>query len=159
MKSYILLLVILLLTLFTVRGLFLYAREQNYGPNQLLIKLKNDAPLQDILKKLNIKYKKIERLHTIVPIINKVKKDLKLEKTKNGKYLFSGIEYKNIKKIPEEELFKVAYKEMNEIERQTYRSYVVTFPKKTDIEKIILRLKSSPDIETVEKNQIIKILN
>ena len=118
-----------------------YAEESTYINNQLLIRFKEGINPQDVLKILNINYKEIKRLHTIVPIINKVKKDLKLEKNN----------------LSDEELFKTAYKEMSEVEKSTYRNYVVIFPKGSDIEEITIKLKKSPDIETVEKNLVVKI--
>src|SRR3989338_5063864 len=102
-----------------------HSQNPDYVPHQLIVKLKNnDKPLQAILKSLNINYKEIKRLHTIVPVIYKVKKDLKLEKNKKGKYLFLDREYKNIDDIPEEELFKIAYDKMSEIEKKIYRTYI-----------------------------------
>ena len=160
MKFYNPVLIIFLLTfsIFASYGLSSYPRNPDDLQNQLLIKLKNnDKSLQDILNRLNIKYKEIKRLHTIVRAVYKVKKDLKLEKNKRGKYLFQGIAYKNIDDILDEELFKIAYEKMNEIEKKNYRTYSVTFPKNTEIEKIILQLKSNPDIESVEKNLIMRI--
>lgn len=69
------------------------------------------------------------------------------------------MEYKDLNDIPDEEIFKIAYEKMSEIEKKIYRTYSVTFPKNTEIEKIILQLKSSPDIESVDKNLIMRIQN
>ena len=120
---------------------FTYAEESTYINNQLLIRFKEDINPHDALKKLSINYTRIQRLHTIVPVVNKAKKNLKLEKNN----------------LSNEELFKMAYKEMNEIEKSTYRNYVVTFSKSADIEKVMLKLKSSEDIESIEKNLVVKI--
>lgn len=135
-----------------------HSQNPDYVPYQLIVKLKNnDKPLQAILKSLNINYKEIKRLHTIVPVIYKVKKDLKLEQNKRGEYLFSGMAYKNIDDIPEEELFKIAYDKMSGIEKKIYRTYIVIFPENIETEKIILQLKNNPNIESVDKNLIVRI--
>lgn len=108
-----------------------HSQNPDYVPHQLIVKLKNnDKPLQAILKSLNINYKEIKRLHTIVPVIYKVKKDLKLEQNKRGEYLFSGMAYKNTDDIPEEELFKIAYDKMSEIEKKKLQNLYGNFPGK-----------------------------
>lgn len=150
---------ILFFSIFSIfPGFSPHSQNPDYVPHQLIVKLKNnDKPLQTILKSLNINYKEIKRLHTIVPVIYKVKKDLKLEQNKRGEYLFSGMAYKNIDDIPEEELFKIAYDKMSEIEKKIHRTYIIIFPENIETEKIILQLKSNPNIESVDKNLIVRI--
>lgn len=157
MKLYNSVFVASLLIFFIFQGFYSNAKDSTYATNQLLIKLKNDTSLENIFKKTNIKYKRIKRLHTIIPVVNKAKKNLSLAKNKDGNYLFLHMEYRDISGIPDEEVFKIAYKEMNETEKSTYRNYLIIFPRNTDIEKIIIRLRNDQNIESVEKNLIVKI--
>lgn len=128
-----------------------------YAPGEVLVKFKEGVDPQSVLQKINLKPKDIERVHSTKPAVARLKKDYKLEKSSDGWYWFRGGKYKEVERIPDEELFKEAYQKMSPTEKSLYRSYKITLPEGMSLEEAIGLLEALPEVEYAQPNYIMKI--
>jgi thermitase len=129
-----------------------------YVPGEVLVKFKEGADPNSILKDIKLEPKNISRIHSITPAAARFKKDYRLKKDAEGWYPFLGKKYKEVNDIPDEELFKEAYKNMPETEKALYRSYKIKLPAGTGVDEAVSKLKSNPDVEYAEPNYISRAL-
>lgn len=127
-----------------------------YVPGEVLVKFKEGANPSQVLKAINIETKDISRVHSIKSVVEKFKKNYKLEKNSEGWYPFLGKKYKEANEIPDEEMFKEAYKNMPEAGKALYRSYKLKIPEGVTIEEAVNKLKNDPNVEYAEPNYIAK---
>lgn len=128
-----------------------------YAQGEVLVKFKDGANPQEILKGANLEVKNMQRIHSPSQATNKFKNNLKLERNKEGWFWFLNKKYKDVNNIPDEELFKAAYNEMNPTEKALYRTYKIQLPEGATVEETISRLKKDPNIEYAEPNYRVKI--
>lgn len=111
--------------------------------NTILVKLKEGANTKSIFPanvtenfsgQVNIK---IERLHSIKPVINKIKT--------GATSTFTNLN--------DEEIFKNAYTQMSETEKKLYRTYEVNISDSNHTDFLLTSLRNNTDIEFAELDQ------
>jgi subtilisin family serine protease len=129
-----------------------------YAPGEVLVGLKQGSNIEEVVKEIEIKPNSYGRVHDIKPAVNKFKKTYKLEKDSEGYYWFLDKNYKEVEDIPDEDLFKEAYKSMPEVEKKLYRSYKIKLPEGVSVEEAAAKLKENSNVEYAEPNYIAKPL-
>lgn len=134
-------------------------REQHpkYAPGEVLVKFKEGVEPESVLKEVGLVVESIERVHSIKFAVNKFKRDYKFKKDSSGLYRFGGKQYKNIEDIPDEEIFKEAYKQMSPMRKSLYRSYKIVLPEGIGVEEAISKLKTNFNVEYAQPNYLMEI--
>ncbi|NQT90119.1 MAG: hypothetical protein HQ558_02580 [Candidatus Omnitrophica bacterium] len=145
---------------FGIGGKALVRAEEDvpgYAPGVVLVGLKEGAGIDDVLKDAGIDSADVSRLHNIKPAVTRFKKDYRLERDAEGWYWFMGKQYHAVEEIPDEALFKEAYKKMPPAEKALYRSYKVKLPKDMSVEEAVSLFQHNPGVEYAEPNYILKM--
>ncbi|MEI8176090.1 MAG: S8 family serine peptidase, partial [Candidatus Omnitrophota bacterium] len=127
-----------------------------YVSGEVLVKFQEGVNPREVLAGSGIPVTSLERIYPIIPAIKKFKEGSALEK-RAGWYSFLGKKYKETSDIPDEDIFKAAYKEMPETQKALYRSYKVEFSGTVKVEEAVTRLKRDPRVEYAEPNNLARI--
>ncbi len=132
-------------------------RGSRYVPGQVLVKFREGVDPQLITAQAQIAPKNIQRIHSIKPLTARFIKNYKAMRSPSGIFPFSGKSYKDIDAIPDDEIFREAYKSAPETEKSLYRSYKIDLPEGMTVEEAVSKLKNNPDVEYAEPNGIVKL--
>jgi len=127
-----------------------------YVRGEVLVKFEDGVDPLTALREINLGAQSIERLHSIKPLVDKLRDDYRLKKDEDGWYWFSGKQYESIEDIPDIELFKEVYREMGPQERGLYRVYKVNLPEEISVREAVDSLNSSAKVEYAEPNYVIR---
>jgi subtilisin family serine protease len=129
-----------------------------YVPGEILVKFKEGLNPEEVLKTFDFAAEKMQKICSIDPAVYNFRKTYKLERDSDGWYPFLGKNYKEVKDIPDEEIFKVAYEKMSAEEKGLYRIYKIRLPKNLNVNAALAELKNNPHIEIAEPNYISQAL-
>lgn len=138
-------------------GAYPAKNTHRYVAGEVLVKFREGADPEAVLRSSDIYVSKIDRVYSIKSVVNSFRKRHKFEKAASGRYVFSGKEYGEMNDVPDEEIFKEAYKQMPDIEKGLYRNYKITLPGGMRTEEAVNSLKNNPDVEYAELNGIVTI--
>jgi subtilisin family serine protease len=128
-----------------------------YTQDQVIVKFKDGANPQRVMADTKIKAARIRRVHSMTPVVKKLRKEYGKGRAVSGAFLKKNSPYVNINAMSDAQIFNTAYKTMAKEEKSLYRSYVLKLGNKIDVEDAISRLKNNPNVEYAEPNYIMRV--
>jgi subtilisin family serine protease len=132
------------------------ATENTYVTGEVLVCFRDKIDPAAVFNRLNIPIKSFQRIYPIDSVVNNFRKNYVIEKGSDGWYFFMGKKYKAISEIPNETLFREAYKYLSSHEKKLYRTYKITLAPSTSVNEIVNKLRGDSSVEFAEPNYITK---
>lgn len=124
------------------------------APGKILVRLKDDVTIEQVMQKHKGKFTGRKRIHNISDTIAKHKKNTKVQRNSQGRYKLGKKSYQQLRDIPDEEWFKDAYQHMPAQKKKLFRSHSLQVTSQEAMDKTLAELNSDPDIEFAEPNYL-----